>query len=116
MGRHAFRASNKKLAAERREREAQERLEAKERAKIHAPLLGRRTRPPPQVPVTTQTEQPPPTRPASNPNGMMGIAAAVAPKKYTGTALVGIACMHKSNLVPIFNSEAAVEVATMRRG
>ena len=51
----------------------------------------------------------------SNPHGMMGVAAKAAPKVYTGTKIVGIATMHKSNLVPIFNEEAAVEVAQMRR-
>jgi hypothetical protein len=51
----------------------------------------------------------------SNPNSMMGIAAKAPAKVYTGTKIVGIATMHKSNLVPIFNTEAAVEVAQMRR-
>ena len=37
------------------------------------------------------------------------------PKVYTGTKIIGIAQMHKSNAVPIFNEEAAVEVAQMRR-
>lgn len=36
--------------------------------------------------------------------------------EYTGDKMIGVACMHKSNLVPIFNDEAAVEVANMRRG
>lgn len=34
---------------------------------------------------------------------------------YTGDAMVGLAQMHKSNLVPIFNTEAAQDVAKMRR-
>jgi hypothetical protein len=46
--------------------------------------------------------------------------AAVAVKRerqtYTGTAIVGIATMHKSNIVPIFNEQAAKDVANMRRG
>lgn len=39
------------------------------------------------------------------------------PKVYTGGNLVGIATMHKSNMVPIFaeNKEAAVDIAKMRR-
>ena len=36
--------------------------------------------------------------------------------KYTGTAIKGIGTMHKSNAVPIFSDEQAVEIATMRRG
>lgn len=37
--------------------------------------------------------------------------------KYSGTELLGIAVMHKSNLVPIRkdNKESAVEVSQMRR-
>lgn len=34
---------------------------------------------------------------------------------YTGDKIIGIATMHKSNLVPIFNDESAVEVSRMRR-
>lgn len=36
--------------------------------------------------------------------------------KYTGTLVVGIATMHKSNAVPIINQEQATEISTMRRG
>ena len=36
-------------------------------------------------------------------------------QKYTGDKLIGIALMHKSNYVPIFNHEEAVSVARMRR-
>jgi hypothetical protein len=40
-----------------------------------------------------------------------------APDKiYTGNAIKGIGTMHKSNAVPIFTDEQAVEIATMRRG
>jgi len=39
-----------------------------------------------------------------------------ADKVYTGTAIKGIGTMHKSNAVPIFSDEQAVEIATMRRG
>ncbi len=35
---------------------------------------------------------------------------------YTGNAIKGIGTMHKSNAVPIFSDEQAVEIATMRRG
>lgn len=35
--------------------------------------------------------------------------------RYTGTAIKGIGTMHKSNSVPIFSDEQAVEIATMRR-
>jgi hypothetical protein len=35
---------------------------------------------------------------------------------YTGDKMLGIAVMHKSNLVPIFTEENAVEISRMRRG
>ena len=38
-----------------------------------------------------------------------------AAHRYTGTSVLGIAAMHKSNLVPVFNPEAARDTATMRR-
>lgn len=55
-------------------------------------------------------------RPATTFERMKGVAALPTPKVYTGNKIVGIATMHKSNLVPIFNDEAAIEVAQMRRG
>lgn len=36
-------------------------------------------------------------------------------QKYTGDNILGIGTMHKSNSVPVFSSEQAVEIATMRR-
>lgn len=36
-------------------------------------------------------------------------------KVYTGTAIKGIGTMHKSNAVPIFTDEQAVEISKMRR-
>jgi hypothetical protein len=43
-------------------------------------------------------------------------STAPAPKKvYTGDKIIGIAAMHKSNLVPVFNDEAAKDVSSMRR-
>ena len=38
------------------------------------------------------------------------------PNIYTGTEIIGIAQMHKSNAIPIRNKEQAIEVARMRRG
>jgi len=43
--------------------------------------------------------------------------ASLAPAKvYTGTKVKGIATMHKSNAVPVFSDEEAVEISKMRRG
>ena len=35
---------------------------------------------------------------------------------YTGDKLLGIATMHKSNMVPVFSKESAEDIAKMRRG
>ena len=43
--------------------------------------------------------------------------ATVSPKKtYTGTAILGIATLHKSVAVPVFSKEDAVDISKMRRG
>jgi len=35
---------------------------------------------------------------------------------YTGTKVKGIGTMHKSNAVPIFSDDEAIEISKMRRG
>jgi hypothetical protein len=38
-------------------------------------------------------------------------------KVYNGKRkLLGIATLHKSNMVPVFDKESAIEIAKMRRG
>jgi hypothetical protein len=44
------------------------------------------------------------------------VTFAKKPNVYTGDRLLGIATMHKSNSVPVFSQEDAIEIATMRRG
>lgn len=65
--------------------------------------------PPPHV---RTTERPPSL------NG--GVDTTHAPKadpaQYSGTTCIGIAAMHKSNLVPVFSVEEATATAKMRRG
>ena len=42
--------------------------------------------------------------------------ATLAPAKiYTGTLVKGIATMHKSNAVPVFSDEQAIDISRMRR-
>ena len=36
-------------------------------------------------------------------------------KVYTGDAILGISTMHKSNAVPVFNQQAAIDISKMRR-
>lgn len=45
-----------------------------------------------------------------------GIASKPADKVYTGTAMLGVATMHKSNSVPVFSQEDAISISKMRRG
>jgi hypothetical protein len=46
-----------------------------------------------------------------------GWVACVKPqdKEYTGTKVKGIGTMHKSNAVPIFSDDEAIEISKMRR-
>lgn len=45
----------------------------------------------------------------------MGNATLAPAKVYTGTKVKGIATMHKSNAVPVFSDEEAVDISKMRR-
>ena len=51
-------------------------------------------------------------------NGGLDMSPATkAPDKvYTGTKIIGIGTMHKSNAVPIFSDQQAKDISTMRRG
>jgi hypothetical protein len=81
--------------------------EEKKRARaMKAPALDYRLTTPPGR--TTSTHIP------SRDTG--GNATLAAPKVYTGTKVKGIATMHKSNAVPVFSDEEAVEISRMRRG
>jgi len=48
-------------------------------------------------------------------NKFQGSTALKPRRVYTGTEMVGIAQMHKSNAQPVFNKQAAVDAAQMRR-
>jgi hypothetical protein len=76
----------------------------------------------PKVKLTGTTNQlpklaPPPGRETVRiPSRDTGGVATLAPAKvYTGSMVKGIATMHKSNAVPIFSNEEAVDIAKMRR-
>ena len=45
-----------------------------------------------------------------------GIAAKKEVTQYTGTAMLGIGQLHKSNSIPVFSKEDAVDISKMRRG
>ena len=63
---------------------------------------------------------PPPGRSTTNHIKSLDTGASVAPAKptkvYTGDNMVGVCTMHKSNAVPVFNTEHAKEISRMRRG
>jgi hypothetical protein len=46
----------------------------------------------------------------------VSVAARPADKVYTGDAMVGIGQLHKSNAIPVFSKEDAVDISKMRRG
>ena len=57
-------------------------------------------------------------RTAVKPPSGVGIGSATprkAENKYTGDKLMGIATMHKSNMVPVFKASDAEDIAKMRR-
>lgn len=44
-----------------------------------------------------------------------GVATMASPKVYTGTKVLGIAVLHKSNAVPVFSNQEAIDISRMRR-
>jgi hypothetical protein len=56
-----------------------------------------------------------PRIPSLNEGKDMSPAVKATPKIYTGTKVKGIATMHKSNAVPVFSDEEAVDISKMRR-
>lgn len=80
--------------------------EKKRKRALEAPLLSR-----PQ-PFVRDTG---PRIASLNSKDSCGVATKSPEKVYTGTAIMGIATMHKSNAVPVFSSEDAVAIAKMRR-
>jgi hypothetical protein len=51
----------------------------------------------------------------SRPDTPGAIASRPADKVYTGNNILGIGTLHKSNAVPIFSDQEAVDIAKMRR-
>ena len=46
----------------------------------------------------------------------IGVATKKETQQYTGTKMLGIGTLHKSNAVPVFCDDEAKEMARMRRG
>ena len=69
-------------------------------------------------PLTYQLSAPPGRETQRIDSRDTGHAGAVCSKeipKYTGTKILGIGTLHKSNAVPVFSDEEAIAIATMRR-
>lgn len=49
-------------------------------------------------------------------SGHIGAVASKPAQMYTGTKIIGIGTLHKSNAVPVFSDEEAKDMARMRRG
>ena len=84
-----------------------------------APRFGRTPAPPPNPAGTLKlTMRVPPGRetPAipSRDTGWLPCTKS-EDQAYTGTKVKGVGIMHKSNMVPIFSNEEAVEISKMRR-
>jgi len=63
-----------------------------------------------KVPAGRET----PHYPSKNPNNM-SVCSKSEDKIYTGDKMLGIGTLHKSNAVPVFNTEEAIDMAKMRR-
>jgi hypothetical protein len=49
-------------------------------------------------------------------NSDNGVAVKKEIPQYTGTAMIGIGQLHKSNAIPVFSREDAIDISKMRRG
>jgi hypothetical protein len=84
-----------------------------------APKFSGNTRPEPKTAgILTTSPRIPPGREtpyiASLDTGWVACTKS-ADKTYTGTKVKGIGTMHKSNAVPIFSDEEAIDISKMRR-
>ena len=70
-----------------------------------------------KAPTLTYKLSAPPGRETQKINSLStpGGSTAAVHKVYTGDKIIGIATMHKSNAVPVFSDEEAVDISKMRR-
>lgn len=45
----------------------------------------------------------------------LAVASLAPAKVYTGSSILGISTLHKSNAVPVFSKEEAIDISKMRR-
>lgn len=68
----------------------------------------------PQNPVKSQAFQGE-LKPAKG-KFVSGMGARRDTPKYTGSEMLGVSVLHKSNGIPVFSKEAIIDVSKMRRG
>ena len=74
------------------------------------PITVKKTVPSPRVPPGRETP-----KINSLDTGFIPCTKSVTGDSYTGTKMLGIGTLHKSNAVPVFNNDEAVDMAKMRR-
>ena len=120
MARRTFMMSEKKRKQLREEMQRELRAQERERQELMRPLFGKSV----SAIVKTQKIAPPPApvRPEQpkypslmSTGDLRNATAKKPPQVYTGGNIIGLAQMHKSNIVPVFKKEDAVDIARMRR-
>lgn len=84
-----------------------EQIERKRQRALSAPIISHTSKP-----FVRDTG---PRIPSLNGGADMSPATKAPTKVYTGTKILGIGTMHKSNAVPIFSDSEAKEISSMRR-
>jgi len=99
----------RQLDADWKELQAKWGVEAEEKKRKHA-LAAEPLQYTLSAPAGRETQ-----RIASRDTGHSGAVRTKDIPQYTGTKILGIGTMHKSNAVPIFSDEEAKAISTMRR-
>jgi hypothetical protein len=112
-------AHAERLAREWRDREAEwKKLAPKFSARNNTARSSQPAEPKRTTPLTSSGPKIPPGRETPQINSVdTGWVTCSKPtdKEYTGTKVKGIGTMHKSNAVPIFSDEEAIDISKMRR-
>jgi hypothetical protein len=112
-------AHAERLAREWREREAEwKKLAPKFSARNNTAKSSRPAEPKRTTPLKSSGPKIPPGRETPRINSVdTGWVTCAKPQDqtYTGTKCKGVGTMHKSNAVPIFSDEEAIEISKMRR-
>lgn len=114
-GKQKFRNADE--ARKARELDAEWERKQKEWAKL-SPLANKKTTFKPQASLSPQIPAGRDTTRhiKSLDTGHTGAIASKQIPQYTGTKMIGIGTLHKSNAVPIFTDDEAKEISRMRRG